>query len=290
MYSIIYALLKIYVPLSLGLIYGLTVKPDEHGSKVISSIVINILFPFLLFTSIYGRVLVQGSLLTLTAVASVVVTTFVFYLATKKPEYTLVAMKPNAGYLPIPIAYSVWGTEGVTYVAFYMLGSVTTSNVLAPLLIREPLKKSLRRLMKFPPLYAILAALLATAFSLQIPEDVERLICEVGEAAPILAILLLGIDFSREMKFNPRDLSIYFSRVAISLTLTAIVATIYRISSVPLYVLLLEAFSSPAISNVALANELGMDAKEVAKIVMGLTIFVSVVVLPVFLIVLQVIS
>ena len=244
MYSIIYALLKIYVPLSLGLIYGLTVKPDEHGSKVISSIVINILFPFLLFTSIYGRVLVQGSLLTLTAVASVVVTTFVFYLATKKPEYTLVAMKPNAGYLPIPIAYSVWGAEGVTYVAFYMLGSVTTSNVLAPLLIREPLKKSLRRLMKFPPLYAILAALLATAFSLQIPEDVERLICEVGEAAPILAILLLGIDFSREMKFNPRDLSIYFSRVAISLTLTAIVATIYRISSVPLYVLLLEAFSS----------------------------------------------
>ena len=290
MSSIIYALAKLYLPLILGLIYGLAARPSEQGSRVISSVVINLLLPFLLFASIYGRTFEEGGALTLVAVASVIVTALVFHVIVGKPEYTLVAMKANTGYLPIPIAYSMWGPEGVTYVAFYMLGSVTVSNVLAPLIIKEPLKKSLKRLLKFPPLYAILAALLASMQGFSMPDRVLELISGIGAAAPILAILLLGIDFSREMRFNIGDLSIYFSRSIISLALAAVVAAIYKISSVPLYVLLLESLSSPAISNVALANELGMNAKEVARIVMGLTIFVSAIVLPMLLVFLQVIS
>lgn len=283
MEKLLQAMLGFYVPLVLGWLYGRRSKEALAGSKAIAQLLVYLFLPALIFTSLYGKSVGEGLAIPIVASTSVALGALMARLLLKKPEYVLTCMYPNAGYLPIPLAFSLWGEKGVAYVALYVLGNNPTANALAPLLAGRGLREGVRRMLLFPPLHAVALAILLNVTHVIVPAPVLNTVARLGLVAPPLALVLLGMKFAESRVELSSSARVYSLRLGLVMPLAFSLAMLCGLGDLPLKVVLLELLMPPAVSNVALASELGMDSARVASIVVTLTLFSTLVVVPAFL-------
>ncbi len=283
------ALAAFYLPLFLGVVYGRLRTPSDAELTYLSRLVLYLLLPFLLFRSTYAKAS-QGitlSSLSLPLLAALVVLSSgaAAYLLFGSLEEVMTTMYSNAGYLPLAVALPLWGEPGVADVGFYILGNNTTSNTLIPVLSsREGLAAGLRRLAYFAPLYGIAAGTLAGIMHIAVPDAVIAASKYLGDAAPTMALIILGLEFSRRLALSRRGVEVYLLHLAIASVLVAL----FRISGLipgrlEFYVAVLEAVMPSAVSNVVLAREFGLDAGRVSEIVVTSTLLASFTAIPLFL-------
>ncbi|MEM3138461.1 MAG: hypothetical protein QW760_08085, partial [Thermofilaceae archaeon] len=140
MESIANALIKLYLPAALGIFFSRAAKPGEEFFRLLSKALLYSFLPLLLFTSIYGAnplELAAGFTQITVAVAVNVVTSATFsYILTRDLEIVQLSVYVNAGYLPIPIAYTLWGSSALPLVGFYILFNASLGYLLAPVLIK----------------------------------------------------------------------------------------------------------------------------------------------------------
>ncbi|MCD6458009.1 MAG: AEC family transporter [Thermoproteales archaeon] len=284
MSSILEPIILFYLPLALGYIFKKYGKASERFSKDFSRLILYIFLPALLFDSIYTKSLGGefGELLTLTLVG----TASVFYfLAVSKLffknrfELSMTLFYANSGYLPIPLAISFWGVEAVPLIGFYIIGNNLTSNILIPLLSARDLKGGLERLKNFPPIYAALLGLILAVAKIEIPGIVLKAASTIGDLAPTLALIVLGVDIASSGSFDLDGVKVYLIRQVFSIFLPFL-AFIIGLRDLAFYIVILEALMPPAVSNIILAQEYDIKPEKVARVVLTATILATLVTIP----------
>lgn len=278
-----------YAPLLLGVIYGRLKPPSYESLTYLSKLVLYLLLPFLLFRSTYlkasmglgwealGLPLLGGLTVVATGMAA-------FAVFGGKVEYVMTSMYANAGYLPLSLALPLWGDLGVASVGFYILGNNTTANVLIPLIASEKLREGLRRITYFAPLYGIFLGLLWGVSGTAMPGFLLEASSYLGEAAPTMALIILGMEFSRKLEFSLEGAKVYVTRTVVALALFFLFSNFGLIDTgLDLSVALLESIMPSAVTNVVLAHEFSLDSQKVSQIVVTSTLIASFVSVPLFL-------
>ena len=274
------ALLQFYAPLLAALAYGKMRGAVRETVDDLSKITLNCFLPVLLFASVYRRRLgtmlqeapfIMGAAL-FTIAASMAVGALLFR---GDRELAYVSSFANAVYLPVPLAYVLWGPDAVSLIGFYALACSTTGNTLAPIMMgRSSLVVGLRRLAKYPPIYGIAAGLIAQLIGLELPEVVVESLLGVGSIATYLALIVLGLQASVVGMLVDADVAkVMGVRFVASPTLVCLlVGVVGSPSELATKVVLLESFMPPAVANVILANEFSSKPERVAKVVFGSTL------------------
>ncbi len=285
MEKLIETVVLFYTPLFLGFLFEKYVKVSESFSRDLSRLVLYVLLPALLFDSIYTKS-IGGSFGELAVLTVFAVFTVLFFLLIsrllfkKRFELSMTLFYGNAGYLPIPIAYTLWGAEAVSLIGFYIIGNNVLSNILIPVLSAGDIKRGLDRLKKFPPLYAVFLALILALLKVEIPGLFLKTVGSVGDLAPSLALLVLGLDIASYGSFDKDGLKVYLARQAFS-PVIPLLAFSLGMRGLPLYVLVLEVPMSPAISNVILAQEYDIKPEKVSRVVLTSTTLTILTTIPV---------
>lgn len=279
MEAVVSALLELYIPMALGMAYAILAKPDESFTRSLSRAVLYSFLPLLLFSSVYrrqpGRLARDIAAVAATAVVVIATSLSSSYILTRGDrELMLLSAYVNAGYLPIPIAYVMWGEPSLPLIGFYILVNASVGYTLAPLLLTGELRSGLKALARYPPLYAILAGLLLPLAGVELPDLVLAPVSRAGSAAPYVALFVLGTQaLEAGVKLDADSLKVMAARFLIApLAASLLVPTYAEPSSLAYKVSLLEASMPPAVTNVVLANAYGRRPERVAKVVFTLTL------------------
>ena len=285
---IINALVNFYAPLILGILYGKIFNVSQYTRRELSKIILYIFLPPLLFNSVYKRssAIGIGSLImvTITGIVLVFILLSISYIVFRKNiEFIMTSIYANAGYLPIPIASLILGNDAVSLIGFYILGANATVNSIIPVISsKKGLSEGLKRLKKYPPIYAILFGLFFGSLSIKLPLLIQNPLDMLGSIAPTLALIVLGLEASTMKNLDVDGVKIFLFRQLISGFLGIIFAYIFFRSFIVLQskIIILEALMPPAVTNLILAHEYKLNATKVARIVLTATVLTTVFTIP----------
>lgn len=200
---------------------------SEDGSSAISKLVVNLFNPFLVVGGVLGdtdaidQEKIIGNL-QLVLIYYVIVMLFAIVLAWVmhppkhlKSIYRLMASFSNLGFMGIPVAKSLYGSEGVVYVSFYILLYNVFVYTYGMSLARKAacekngldteqkfdIMQSLKRIVN-PGVVAALLALIIFALKIKVPSPVVSLCDYMGDTTIPLSMMMIGVSIA---KANLRD-------------------------------------------------------------------------------------
>jgi len=283
--KILSAVAELYAPVALGALYSMVAKPDSGFIRALSRALLFSFLPLLLFSSTYsggsGELLAELAQMGASAMLIAAVSLASSLALTRDRELVLLSTYVNAGYLPIPVAYALWGERALRLVGFYVLFNASIGYTLAPLLLKGDLRSGLRELASFPPLYAVLSGLALSLAGVKIPNLLVDTAAKVGSAAPYIALFALGLQFTSIKVESIRDsVKVAVVRFAVA-PLAAALLTPYlvEVGSVAWKVALLESCMPPAVTSAVLCGVYSSRPERSASVVLLLT-FVSTAMLP----------
>ncbi len=283
--KILSAVAELYAPVALGVLYSIVARPDSGFIRTLSRALLFSFLPLLLFSSTYSgsseRLLAELAQMGASATLIAAVSLATSLALTRDRELALLATYVNAGYLPIPVAYALWGEQALRLVGFYVLFNASIGYVLAPLLLKGDLRSGLRELASFPPLYAVLSGLALSLAGVELPGILVDTAAKVGGAAPYVALFALGLQFTSIKADSVRDaLKVAAVRFAIAPLAAYLFAPyIVEVGSLAWKVALLESCMPPAVTSAVLCGVYSPRPERSASIVLLLT-FVSTATLP----------
>lgn len=284
MIRIISALLGFYAPFMIGYLFRRKGIINSATTKALSKLVLYFFFPILLFVSLYKK-----NLMTLSSEFFYMIISSLYIIFTsmciallffgKNRELLMPASYINAGYLPIPIAYSLWGMPAVSLIGFYILVNTTLGNIMAPIMFgSNDFKEAIRKLIKFPPLYAIIVGLSFATLNVKIPPELENTLANMGSVAPYLALIVLGSQITnvKSSFMNTEVQKTAIIRFIASPLLVFLLMYFYPPPTVlASKIVELESFMPPAVANVIYANEYSSNPERVSQIVFTLTLMAT---------------
>jgi len=284
--ELIGTVLGFYLPLLAGFIYGRFFN-GKSFSRGMSKITLYFFLPLLLYDSIARRH-VDFSLnmywFMLFFAIYITLISFIPSILIFKNDRNLVMVSIyiNAGFLPIPLAYSLWGAEAVSLIGFFILGQIIIINFIIPLLVSSNFVDGFKRLLKFPPIYALIVGLISSSFNLLPSPSIMNVISDLGNVAPKLALLTLGADASGIEKLSWNGFKVAFIRIICSPLFTVPLLLLLKIRGLPFMVVLLESMMPPAVANIIFANEFNLDVDKIANAVITSTIIATLIIPPIF--------
>ena len=111
----------------------------------------------------------------------------------------LAAMFGNVGNMGLPLNELRYGAEGLARAGPFMVVSgmmVYTIGVILASMGKQSLRKSLVGLTRLPVLYAVIAAILVTTFSLPVPQSLNSAITIAGRGAVPVMLIVLGMQMA----------------------------------------------------------------------------------------------
>lgn len=207
----------------------------EEGAANISKLVVNVFNPMLVISGVLGdtdaisqdKIIGNIQLVVLYYVIAVVFGILLAWVLRPpknlKSIYVLMATFSNLGFMGIPVAKSLYGSEGVVYVAFYVLLynllAYTYGMALARRAAREKngmdsaektsLAVSLKRMIN-PGVVAALLALVIFATGIQMPAPVISFCGYMGDTTIPLSMMLIGISIAKaDLRSYLKDLRMY---------------------------------------------------------------------------------
>uniref|UniRef100_A0A7C4FBD2 AEC family transporter n=1 Tax=Thermofilum pendens TaxID=2269 RepID=A0A7C4FBD2_THEPE len=272
------ALAQVYLLLGVGAAYGALRKPGESEVAFTEKLLLDILLPAVMLSSIRARLFKTGDLsaftLTLLGATTSLLVLSAAAAAKLSREETLTAMYANTGYIPLGIAQMLWGEAGVSAVSFYVAGNNLAANLLAPIVLGgRGLREGVRRAATFPPLYGLLAGAVLGLSGLPLPAWVESFLGSLASSAAPLALIVVGVEFSRSWGgFAPRDLTPYAFRLIVAVPLAVSLTMLGMLGDLDAKVALLESVMPSAASCVPVARRLSLDAAKVSRVVFVSTV------------------
>lgn len=207
---------------------------SEEGSANLSKIVVNICNPALVIAAVLGETdMINREKITanlqLVMLYYVIAIVFGLVLAwvlhppkNLKSIYTLMATFSNLGFMGIPVARSLYGAEGVVYVAFYVLLYNLIVYTYGMALARRggwektgrapektDIKTSLLRIIN-PGVIAAVAALIIFAADITLPQPVVSFCSYVGDSTIPLSMMLIGVSIAKaDLRSYLKDVRMY---------------------------------------------------------------------------------
>lgn len=207
---------------------------SEEGSSNLSKIVVNICNPALVIAAVLGdtdminqeKITANLQLVLLYYVIAIVfglVLAWVLHPPKNlKSIYRLMATFSNLGFMGIPVARSLYGAEGVVYVAFYILLYNLIVYTYGMALARRgasertgeapeksDLSTSLRRIIN-PGVVAAIAALIIFAADITLPQPVVTFFDYMGDTTIPLSMMLIGVSIAKaDLRSYLKDVRMY---------------------------------------------------------------------------------
>ncbi len=201
------AILPILVTVAIGFIIE-TYRRTEV--RALSTIVIYVLLPCLIFTSLLTTTATLGHALPLVGVAVLVsfclwalgkVIARVRGYDTKKESFLLITtIFMNAGNMGMPVVFYAFGDEGLTYAVIWLVVLNALSNTMAVYYASRHLggrRQAVRTVFSLPCLYAAVVALILHNLRVTFPDYLMNPLELLGKSVIPVAQLLLGIQLAK---------------------------------------------------------------------------------------------
>ncbi|MEN4017213.1 MAG: AEC family transporter [Methanobacterium sp.] len=290
------------IPIIIMIIAGYLFKKTDvlkaEHAIALNKIVINIALPALIFLAIYD---IDLSILPviapipficiLTGVLSGLIA-YVFATIRKYPQKTrwsivLTSAMFNSGFLGYPVVLGVFGAEGLVRAVFYDLGSMIlfiAFGVLLLLIYGGKYTTILRRALIFPPLWAVVLAVILNLINFDIGFLFSNTLDYLSGAAIPLIMISLGL--SLEFRGIKENIQTVFSVSLIKLILSPVIAlsivAILGMGGLEKQVTIIEAAMPSAMLSLVLAITYNLDIKTTAACIFASTL-ISLVTIPLML-------
>ena len=264
---------------------------DEHSRTSLSDLVLNVFLPCNILTSFLGTDRSQLPTLGIMLVISlgILALSFLFSLVLYKrvdPQQKKVLLYgtliSNASFLGISVVESVYGAEGLPYVAVYLV-PLRIALLTFGIAIYSGGIGNLKKMFLHPCLIATYIGLLAMIFGLTPPALVSRLIVSLGNCTTAVSMLVVG---SILASVDPRKILTkivsYYTFIRLILIPLAVmgILLLFRLDPIVSGVSVIMAGMPAGATTSILADKYGAD-KELASKIVFMSTLLSIVTAPV---------
>jgi len=256
--------------------------------KSLSSIVLNVLSPSLVFSSLVSSRLPAGELLqlasfTLLNILSMGIITFLAARLlrlgrTQTVALLIVVMFVNGGNYGLTLNQLRYGDAGLARaVVYYTTSTVVLYTVGIFLASMGELngRDALARLFRFPAVYAAIAAVLVYGTGITLPAPLLRGIEVAGAGAIPVMLLVLGMQIA-DLRGRAAPLRMMLPAVGLRLLVGPLIglgiATLLGLSGLGRSTSIIEASMPPAVFTIILATEFDLDGPAVTAVVVTATL------------------
>ena len=256
--------------------------------RPLSTIVLNVLSPCLVFSSLVGSQLPGDELasLALFAVFNVLLMGSVAYLASRLLRLgrsetialMVVTMFVNGGNYGLTLNQLRYGEPGLARAVVYFTTSTImmyTIGIFISSMGEMSWRDSLRRLLRFPAVYAAVLAVVVYNFNIPLPSPLLRGVEVAGAGAIPVMLLVLGMQLA-DLKTSA-SLRLAIPAVGLRLLVGPLLgllgATLLGLSGLGRSTSIIEASMPPAVFTIILATEFELEPAAVTSIVLLATLF-----------------
>lgn len=255
--------------------------------KPLSTIVLNVLSPCLVFSSLVGSQLPGDELVSLAlfTVINVLLMGAVAYVAarllrlgrTQTIALLVMVMFVNGGNYGLTLNQLRYGDPGLARAVVYYTTSTVmlyTLGIFISSMGEMPWREALARLIKFPAVYAAVSAVVVYSFHIAIPAPLLRGIEVAGAGAIPVMLLVLGMQLADLRTVASWRLAVptLIIRLVGGPLLGVLVATLLGLTGLGRATSIIEASMPPAVFTIILATEFELDPPAVTSIVLVSTL------------------
>ncbi|MBK8899925.1 MAG: AEC family transporter [Anaerolineaceae bacterium] len=255
--------------------------------KPLSTIVLNVLSPCLVFSSLVGSQLPGDELVSLAlfTVINVLLMGAVAYVAalllrlgrTETIALLVVVMFVNGGNYGLTLNQLRYGDPGLARAVVYYTTSTVmlyTLGIFISSMGEMPWREALGRLLRFPAVYAAVSAVVVYSFHIPIPAPLLRGIEVAGAGAIPVMLLVLGMQLADLRTVASWRLAVpaMLIRLVGGPLLGLLVATLLGLTGLGRSTSIIEASMPPAVFTIILATEFDLDPPAVTSIVLVSTL------------------
>lgn len=292
------------IPILIMMLIGYFLKQlsilNADQSIILNKIVINITIPSLIFLALYNIDLtILPSIAPITVICILVSFTCVFiaHILAKVNNYPkntrwsiiLTSSMFNSGFIGYPFVFGVFGVEGLVRAVFYDLGSMIlfiTFGILLLSIYGGKFTTILKRAFIFPPLWAVILALLLnyTNFSIG-PLALNTLKYLSGAAIPLIMISFgLSLEFRGMREYIKSIFSVSIIKLILAPSIAFIIVLFLGMGELEKWVTVVEAGMPPAMLSLVLAIDYNLDIKTASSCIFTSTML-SLITIPIILLV-----
>ena len=179
----------------------------ENDIDSLNKIVINVAFPCMIFNAMYGadlNLLPKLGILPFIILGSSLIVGVISYILLKASGYSkkklwsvlITVVLGNTGFIGVPVSLVVLGSQGLIRAIFCDISSSVIFLILSFILVflfGGTLKKALKKILLFPPLWAIIFGILFNLWNIQIGPVFDNIITYLAGAAIPLIMISLGV-------------------------------------------------------------------------------------------------
>jgi predicted permease len=263
-----------------------------HAGKMLQ-LVITIGLPALFLADV-SRIPLQKELIALPASSGlIIVVTLALSLLvgrllklprTDQGVLTLCSMSMNNSFL-FPFVIAVWGQAGFAHLALFDLGNALCAGSLVYAIAAwygghgTGAGAVLRRVASFPPLWALVAALLINRAGIALPESLVSVLGTVGRLILLLVIVALGVLFDARLLRDVRVVVTLLLRIGAGLLLGLLCVWIFGLEGLMRSVVLLGSAAPIGFSAVVIANREHLN-REVAASAASVSVLLALAYVP----------
>jgi len=251
--------------------------------KPLSTIVLNVLSPCLVFSSLVGSQLPGDELVSLAlfTVINVLLMGAVAYVAarllrlgrTQTIALLVMVMFVNGGNYGMTLNQLRYGEPGLARAVVYYTTSTVmlyTLGIFISSMGEMPWREALARLIRFPAVYAAVSAVVVYSFHIPIPAPLLRGIEVAGAGAIPVMLLVLGMQLADLRTIASWRLAVpaLLIRLVGGPLLGVLVATLLGLTGLGRSTSIIEASMPPAVFTIILATEFDLDPPAVTSIVL----------------------
>ncbi len=288
MTEIVFVLTQNILPIFIVASFGFALQRWSGVEKrTLSSIVLNVLSPALVFSSLVGSRLPGEELVSLASFTVLVVLLMgvVAYVSARVLRLSrsqtialmVVTMFVNGGNYGMTLNQLRYGDPGLARAVVYYTTSTVmlyTIGIFISSMGEMPWREALRRLLHFPAVYAAVLAVVVYSFNITLPAPLLRGIEVAGAGAIPVMLLVLGMQLADLKTVASLRLALpaIGLRLVIGPLVGLLVATLLGLSGLGRSTSIIESSMPPAVFTIILATEFELEPTAVTSIVMVSTL------------------
>ncbi|MCT4544260.1 MAG: AEC family transporter [Vallitalea sp.] len=224
--TIISQILVLFIVLFLGCFVRKRNIIDEHASKKISSLVVNVTAPFLIISSMMKKTELGGKDIFQILSVSIVMYICLFFLTFIIPKlikvekenlgvYKFMIMFSNVGFMGFPVVSSIYGPEAIFYAAIYNLPFYALVYTLGIYFIasnnNDKVKFDYKKMLN-PGVCAVIIGLFIFCFKVTLPLVISETVNMIGGLTTPLSMIVIGSSLANiniKMIFSNSKLYLY---------------------------------------------------------------------------------
>jgi predicted permease len=203
---------------------------------------------------------------------------------TELGSLVLCGVSINNGFL-FPFVIAAWGQQGFAQLALFDFGHIIGQSTFVYVLAAwygghaANVASILRRVLTFPPLWALLVALALNVSDIGLPAWLIVVLRTVGQAILLLVIVALGVLFDARLLRDGRVLAALGLRIGLGIVLGLLLAWAFGLEGITRAVLVLGAAAPIGFSAVVFADREGLH-RELAASAASISVLLGLVYVP----------